>query len=483
VEDELYDKLEVRRDKRFMWVKRFISSTEVEKVRELKIRGVVLEREYQRQYPMGQLAAHVIGYTTIDGEGLEGVEAGYDEYLRGQAGQWRLSSDALRRPIGSQEEHQPAKDGHIVVLSIDTMIQSYVEEQLALTVEKFGAQGATGIVMDPVTGEILAMANCPTFEPATARQSPAQLKRNRALTDKYEPGSTFKPFTLAAGLEGGYVTVGETIFCHNGHYEGGRFGKIGEYGTHGWGNLTAAEIIVYSSNIGAAKIAQKIGKKNFFPMIEKFGFGRRTGIDLAGEVSGTLRPLSQWDRGQYDLTRAAFGQGPIVVTPIQLMRTFCCLANGGYLVQPRIVKGILSPEGEIIHDFGAEAASAKLRSQRVISEKVSRQMVTEVLTAVVDRESGSAHNAYVEGYQVFGKTGTANMIKEDGSGYAEGKYLSSFMGGAPADNPRICVLVMVREPDQSLGLGYVGGLVAGPAVGEIIRQTLGYMGIPKRVIE
>ncbi|KPK74604.1 MAG: hypothetical protein AMJ79_13610 [Phycisphaerae bacterium SM23_30] len=311
-EEELYGKLQERRDKRFMWVKRFINPAEAEKVRELEIRGVVLEREYQRQYPMGQLAAHVIGYTTIDGDGLEGVEAGYDEYLRGQAGQWHLSSDALRRPIGSQEEFQPAKDGSIVVLSIDSVIQSCVEEQLESTVEKFRASGATGIVMDPVTGEVWAMANWPTFDPKTARQSPAELKRNRALTDKYEPGSTFKPFTLAAALEGGHVAVGETIFCHNGNYAGKGFGKIGEYGNHGWGNLTAGEIIVYSSNIGAAKIAQKIGKKNFFQMVEKFGFGRRTGIDLAGEVAGTVRPLSQWDRGQYDLTRAAFGQGPIV---------------------------------------------------------------------------------------------------------------------------------------------------------------------------
>jgi len=478
-EQELQTKLQQRRDKRFMWVKRFVTDRETQKVRSLKIRGVVLEREYERQYPMGQLTAHVLGFTDIDSRGLEGVEAKYEEYLAGKKGCWRLKSDARRRPIGTQGEFEEAQDGDTIVLSIDAVIQTYVEEQLDETVKKFQAKGATGIVMDPYNGQVLALANWPRFDPARARQSDLTVRRNRALTDPVEPGSTFKPFTVAAALEGNFVRANDKIYCHEGRYAGKGFGAIKEYDDHGYGDLTVTDVIVRSSNIGVAKIAQKMGKKHFYGMIEKFGFGKKTGIDLSGEGAGILRPLSEWKWGDYALTRAAFGQGPISATPIQLMRGFCCLVNGGRGVQPRVVLGVLSPGRKVLRDFTVQNDKAQGDSgqRQVLSQKVSRQMTGDVLRAVVDRKGGTAHNAYIEGYSVFGKTGTANIAKKDGKGYEENKYISSFIAGAPAEHPAVCVLVMVYEPDRSLGLGYTGGMVAAPAVREILRQTLAYLDI------
>jgi len=483
-EKDLYQKLWDKRDRRYMRIKRNITPTEADQIRALKNKGVVIEREYKRQYPMGELAAHVLGFTAIDGMGLEGIEASFNEDLTGKIGLWRLNSDALRRPIGTQQGSKSARQGHNVVLCLDAMIQSYVEEQLVLTAEKFNAKGAIGIVMNPNTGEVLAMATWPTFDPVNARQSKVEHRRNRALTDPIEPGSTFKPFTVAAALEGGYVSIHEIIFCHNGSYSGRGFGKIGEYGNHSYGNLTVAEIVINSSNIGTSRIAQKMGRTYFHEMVQKFGFGQKTGIDLTGEGRGIFKSLDQWDRAQFDLTRLSFGQGPIIATPIQSTSAFCTLANGGLKVQPRVVRGILNHQGEIVKNFVRETSAspnAVLRSQRVISPEVSHQIVNEIMTKVVERESGSAHNAFLEEYRVFGKTGTAQVARSDGKGYDDNKYVSSFIGGAPAEDPQVCVLVMVREPDRSLGLGYTGGMVAAPAVGEIIRQTLSYLEVPTRL--
>ena len=299
-----------------------------------------------------------------------------------------------------------------------------------------------------------------------------------------EPGSIFKPFTVASALEGGYVTVNQKIFCYNGYYAKRGIGIISEYNNHGYGELTVAEIIMRSSNIGSARIAQKMGKRYFHAMIEKFGFGKRTGIDLPGEGAGILRPLREWKWGQYALTRAAYGQGPIVTTPIQIIQGFCCIANGGKLVRPRVVRGVLTPEGKVARDIGKDSALSMAEAGdalQVLKPQVSRKMVHEVLKAVVDRRGGTARRARIEGYEVFGKTGTAQVAVN--GNYVDGKYVSSFMAGAPAWAPRICVLVMVREPDRSLGLGYTGGVVAAPAVKEILRQTLPYLGVEKKLEE
>jgi len=484
--DSLYQDILARQDKRFLWVKRDVGEAAANEVRGLKIRGVLVETEFRRDYPMGQTAGHVLGSTDIDGAGLEGVEWMYDTYLAPQAGKWLLRSDSLRRPIGAQGVCEPAKDGHIVVLTLDSVIQNIVQEELRKTVEKFRAKSALGIVMDPKTGEILALANWPGFDPNRVRETPADIRRNRALTDPIEPGSTFKPFTAASALEGKFVTLQTIIDCEEGVYNGPGFGAVHEY-KHYFGRISVADILIYSSNIGSAKMAQKMGKPYFHGMLRKFGFGQKTGIDLPGEGEGIMRPLSQWNDKMYTLTCVGFGQG-ISVTPIQLVRGFCILANGGKKVTPRVTKGILSPDGsEVICDFlhprtasggYVNVGGVEDAENRVISEKISRDLLREALAGVVEKKGGTAHGAYLEEYRIFGKTGTAQIALKDGRGYEPNKYISSFVGGAPVENPRICVLVMVREPDRRLGLGYTGGRVAAPAVREIVRQTLAYLQVP-----
>jgi len=469
-----------RRHLRHLWVKRFVSEQEAQRIRQLNLRGVVLESDYERQYPMGPLASHVIGFCDIDGRGLEGIEKRFEEALKPTPGKWLLVSDAQRRPVAPKTRAEKPEDGKTVVLTLDAMIQSIVEEQIKQVAVKFRAKSALGLVLDPMTGELLAMANWPTYDPKFARQTPISLRRNRILTDPFEPGSTFKPFTVAAAMEGGYVRIDQPIFCNNGYYSGKGIGVIREYEGHGYGDLTVAEVIVRSSNIGVAKIAQKMGKEYFFQQIERFGFGQKTGIDLPGEGAGILMPLEQWRWGQYALTRAAYGQGPVVVTALQLIRGFACLCNGGLMLTPRVTRGVLTSTGEILTDCALEMGpKGQEPGERVISPEVSQQLVEQALRAVVERQGGTARRAEVAGYEVFGKTGTAQIAREDGRGYSSKKYIASFIAGAPASKPRICVLVSVREPDRSLGLGYTGGMVAAPAVREIVNETLLYLGVPK----
>lgn len=503
--DELRQPIMERMDKQFCWVARKVTEEQVKKIRDLKIKGVILQKEFDRQYPMGPMAAHVLGYCTVDGQGLEGIEKRYDEDLAPRSGQWVLSSDALRRPIGVQGECTDAQDGNTVVLTLDTVIQNALEQQLAATVKKFGAKDAIGIVMEPYSGEILGMAVYPAFDPADAGQISPERRRNRILTDPVECGSVFKPFTVGAGLAADKIKPHEVIYCEDGSYSGKGYGTIREYDNHRYGNMTITEIITKSSNIGVAKIAQKMGKPIFYQKMRDFGFGERTGIDLDGEDPGIMRPLSEWKDKEYTLTRAAFGQA-LAVTPIQLIRAFCCFCNGGKQVRPRLVRGVLSPDLEVVKDFGhpEKAGSGdKLKcsspaqmkqflhdafrtsgvdggEKQVIPSNVARLMAEEIMRPVVDLKEGTGHRAYLEGYGVFGKTGTGQVPVKGGRGYETNKYISSFIAGAPSWDPRVCVLVMVREPNRSLGLGYTGGVVSAPAVREILKETLAYLGVEPR---
>jgi len=493
--DELFEQMEAGAERRFMRVKRWVSQKEAEELKELKAKGLIVADEYQRQYPMGALASHVIGFTDIDGVGLEGIEKQYNKYLSGKAGELKLRSDIKRRPIRAEEEAEPVEDGQTVVLSLDAVIQRSVEEELSKTVRKFGAASGTAIVMDPRTGWVLALANWPNYAPANARSSDASRRRNQALTDPYEPGSTFKPFTAAAALEGGFVTLGQQIDCLEGPYSGKGFGTIQEYKNY-FGVQSVADILIRSSNIGAAKLAQKMGSDYFYRMIEKFGFGRKTGIDLPGESEGipgekvgkngekiTLSSQLKERYGPgYTLTRVGYGQS-IAITPIQLLRGFCCFANGGRLVKPQVAKGIVS-EGEVTEDFCkfsvpglGEAVAADEHGGCVIKTEIARRLVDEAMAGVVAREGGTAHQAHLEKWQVFGKTGTANVPRKDRPGYEEHKWISSFVAGAPVKEPRVCVLVVIREPNRSLGFGYTGGAVAAPAVKEILEETLAYLSV------
>lgn len=479
------DDIRSHRADRFLWIERMVSPSLAEQIEQATLAGVIVQTEYKRCYPMGDCAGAVLGFTDIDGRGLEGIEAQYDKELAATPGRWIMRSDALRRPVATEGPCYNGRDGNTVVLTLDAVIQQTVEEELDAVVEAFNAKGAQAIVMDPHNGEVLAMAMSPRFDPEQARLISAEQRRNRILTDPFEPGSTFKPFTVAAALSKGLVHVDDVIDCHDGHYRGRGFGHIGEYGNHRYGKLTVAEIVVHSSNIGTAILSQKLGKPTFYEMIRRFGFGSPTGIDLPGESDGIVPPLSQWNDKEYTLTRASFGQA-IAVTPLQLIRGFCTFCNGGRLVRPRLGMGVISPEGEIVRDFAEEETLRPLAvgrgkgpdAEQVISPEIAEEMVNKVLTAVVERKGGTANRAALEQYRVFGKTGTAQVPLKNARGYDDNRYISSFIAGAPAEHPRLCVLVSVLEPDRSLGKGYTGGMVAAPVVREILRDSLAYLDVP-----
>ncbi len=495
---QLLADIQSRAEKRYMRVKQWITDTQAEQIEALDIRGVVVEYVYKRTYPQGSLAAHIIGYTDINGEqGVEGIEYQYNEYLAGKPGKLYMASDVKRRPVRSEGDPEPATDGQNVVLTIDSVIQEYVEQELETVVRTYHASSGSAIVMDPSTGELLALANYPTFDLNQAHKSDLSVRRNRALTDPYEPGSTFKPFTVAAGIEGSYISIKDRIDCLEGPYTGKGFGRIREYKNY-FGTISVGDIIAKSSNIGVAKIAQKMGADYFYRMIEMFGFGRKTGIDLPGEGNGlpsevvksngqilTIRDqLKALPGPGYTITRVSFGQ-TIAVTPIQLIRAFSCLANGGLFVKPRIVNGIIH-QGQVVKNFDAfTLPGTPIRlsdkdnfSGQVISYKTARAVIDEGMVYVVKNKDGTGHRAHLEEWQLFGKTGTANVPDPNGRGYVPDKWISSFIAGAPQHNTRICVLVIVREPDRSLGLGYTGGAVASPAAREMIRKILLYLGVP-----
>ena len=457
--------------RRYVVLKRFVDDDTAAAVRALNINGLIVQSNYQRQYPMGTMAACVLGFTDTAGVGIEGLEKAYEHVLGGVAGKTLYRTDARGHAIAARADSTPARDGKSLVLTIDAVIQSITETEIAKRAAEYQAAGAMALVLDPTTGDVLAMAQVPTFDPGDPQAVTAAVRRNRALTDPFEPGSTFKPFTVAAALSNDSIDIDDVIDCHDGLYAGKGFGRITEYGNHRYGKLSITDIIVHSSNIGSAIIAQKMGKTHFYDMIERFGFGRRTGIDLPGEGTGILRPLSQWRWGDYALTRAAFGQGPVAVTALQLLRGFCVFANDGRLVRPRVASHII--DGDTIREVPPKEDHTE--RWQVIDANLADVMRQTVLTAVVDRKEGTAHRAWIDGMGVFGKTGTAQIVAKDGRGYDENRYISSFIAGAPAQAPQICVLVVVNEPNRKLGKGYTGGVVAAPVVRNIIAQTMAYL--------
>jgi cell division protein FtsI/penicillin-binding protein 2 len=318
------------------------------------------------------------------------------------------------------------------------------------------------------------MVSLPDFDPENISSADPESLRNRAITDQFEPGSIFKPITVAIALDAGAVNKTEKIFCEDGHYYGKGFGKIGEYRNHRYGKMTIKEILVKSSNIGVAKIGQRLGKDRLHKGIRSFGFGQRTGIDLPGEVEGFMWPVEKWTG--YSVTRVPFGQ-EITVTAIQVVRAFCILANGGHAVQPFVVRAMVDHKGKI----------TKLKRQNlpsvgyVVKPEVAKWVVGNALAAVVN--DGTGKRARLDKWQIFGKTGTANIAKSNERGYSDSDYVASFVAGGPAEDPRIVVLVSIRKPNKKLGKGYTGGAVASPVAAKIIEKTLTYLNVPSRVVE
>lgn len=429
-----------------------------------RIPGIGVQPGWQRYYPMGPVAAHVVGFASTDNRGLEGIELQYDKDLRGSAGKNVFFADISRRPVRLRPQTSSVTDGVGIILTIDSTIQQFARTELQQRLAEYQAQSAVAIVAEPKTGAILGMVSLPDFDPANFSSAEPNDLRNRAITDQYEPGSLLKPVIAAVALDCAVVNGEEKIFCENGNYHGMGFGRIGEY-REGFGNLTLREILVKSSNIGMAKIGQRLGKDKLYKGLKRFGFGKKAGIDLPGEAGGLIRPVRKWTG--YSVTRIPFGH-EITVTTIQLVGAFCILANGGHPVRPYLVRAIVDNEGQIV-----KLKRPPPNIGYVIDPRVANWIVTEAMVGVVNE--GTGRRAKLEKWQVFGKTGTANIAKSDEKGYSDRYYVASFVCGAPAEDPAVIVLVSIRRPNRSLGKGYTGGAVASPVAGRILEKSLTYL--------
>ncbi|MDD4090934.1 MAG: penicillin-binding protein [Smithellaceae bacterium] len=445
--------------KSFCWLARKISSQQALMVESANLEGIFLIKEPKRFYPNGQLAAHLIGFSGFDAEGLEGLEKKYETYLRGTPEKLTWARDAKGKKLFVHVEHNPsAKSGSAnLVLTIDSRIQYLAETHLKEAVLEKGAKGGVVIVMDPKTGEILAMANEKGFNPNNIKGLTSEAWRNRAITDSFDPGSTFKPFLVAAALEEKVVKESDRFYCENGHYQvANRVIREANHKKHGY--LAVRDILKYSSNIGSAKIAEKLGREKFYSYIKKFGFGSRTGIDLAGEAAGVLRPVRSWTR--VDTTNIGFGQG-ISVTAIQLITALSSIANGGVLMKPYVVKGFTDKNNQPVKMFAPETV------HRVLSPDTARRMAI-MLTDVVGAEDGTGKRAHIMNVAVAGKTGTAQKYDFKRGAYSSEKVRTSFIGFFPSDNPQVVILVMLDEPQRDKW----GGVAAAPVFKNIGEQIL-----------
>ena len=455
-----------RKDKRYVRIKIGADPCECDLARKVH-HGIVVESDWQRYYPTSSLMANIVGFTDPYGRGLEGIELKYNTQLVGSSSRNIFLADFRRRPIRPKAQDGVLANGVGIILTIDATIQQFVRDELMKRYLEYEAESAVAIVAEPKTGAILAMVSLPDFDPANRNCDPNNF-RSRALTDWYEPGSILKPFVVATALEAGAIRKDETIFCENGSYSGKGFGHIGEY-RNGFGNLTITGILMKSSNIGMAKVGQKLGKEKLYEGLKLFGFGARTGIELPGEVSGLLRSPDTWDG--YSITRIPFGQ-EICVTGIQLIRAFCILANGGRLVRPFIVRAIVDQNGQI-----KELNRPPPPVGYIIKPEVAEWLVTKALSDVVNKVGGGGKRAKLEKWTVFGKTGTAQIAKSNSRGYSDRNYMASFLAGAPAEDPDIVVLVSIRKPNLSLGKSYTGGVVSSPVAARIIERTLTYLDV------
>jgi cell division protein FtsI (penicillin-binding protein 3) len=432
-------------------------------VARLALPGIGVLGDTMRRYPSGALASQLIGFVGDDGSGLAGVEQRYDQLLRGHAGQMMLEQDPSGRPIPQgQRSVEPATQGADLVLTIDQELQYVSEQALAQAVKQYRARAGSVVVMAPGSGEILALANVPTFDPNRFASSSAEARKNRAVTDVYEPGSTNKVITAAAALDAGVVTPKTPVtvppelqLCNGVH----PFHDSHEHGTE---RLSFAEVVAQSSNIGTIKVASQLGAARLAKAERDFGYGRRTGVDLPGESPGIVTPAPDWTCA--DLGTNAMGQG-VAVTVLQMARVYAAVANGGLLVQPTLLRGTVDARGRY-EPAGHGAA------KRVLSAQAARTL-TGMLEGVV-KEGGTGMRAALDDWGVAGKTGTAQVPDPKGRGYLAGAYVASFIGFAPSRHPRVVVAVVLDRPAS----GTYGGVVAAPVFREVAGYALRRMGVP-----
>lgn len=447
-------------DRKFSWIERKLSAEHVQGIKDLKLRGIGFVPETKRYYPKGSLASHIIGFVNVDNKGLEGVEQKYDKYLVSRGKKAYVFRDAKGNVLSDGQTLNREIKGNNLVLTIDEGLQYILEKNLDEAFLHWKAASASAIMMDPYTGEILAMANRPTFDINNPAEATAAQRRNRAITDCYEPGSTFKIIVGTAALEEGIVRPDTKFDCSAGYIEvGGK--KIRD--AHRHGVLSFKEVIQKSSNVGAIKIGLSLGRERLYDYIKRFGFGEKTGIDLAGEASGLVRSPERWSGTS--IGAVSIGQ-EVAVTPLQVLRAYAAIANGGFLVKPYVVSEIRSPDGNLIYKRSPEA-------KRILSEKTAN-IFREILKTVTE-EGGTAIEAAVDGNQVAGKTGTAQLIDPKTKRYSKEKYVSSFVGFVPADKPRIAMIVVIHEPKGQI----YGGVVAGPVFRKIASESLSYLSVPR----
>lgn len=428
---------------------------------------VLRESTGKRFYPKGRLAVHLLGYTGIDDNGLDGIEAVYEGALKGIPGQIEAEMDREGRIIpGGWSRLQPARPGRSVVLTIDESIQYIAERELAAQVKKFKATSGTCVVMDVKTGDILALVNKPDYATADAYKVPTALRRNRAISDTYEPGSTMKVFTAAAALDSGRITMNDQFFCGTSITVDGwelHNADDGESSANGSENVMG--VVTHSFNVGTVAIALRMGKKPFQQYLDRFGFGQVTGLPLPGEAEGLIQPYKDWPN--ITLATTAFGQG-ITVTPIQLVSAMQAVANKGVMMKPRLVREVLDADGKVVKSFPSTV------KRRAISERTALQMRRILRNVVTNGTGKKAENAV---YPSAGKTGTANIV--DNGGYG-GRYNASFLGFAPYHDPRIVILVKVEDPHPI----HWGGSVAAPVFKAVAREALWRLGVrPLDVVE
>lgn len=444
----------LQKSKNFIWLDRKIPYDKYEKLKAENIRGLGFIKESKRFYPNGLLAAHIIGFANIDNVGLQGVELEFDKYLKGTKGVAQFLRDARQRDLMIENDYVAPKDGHDVVLTIDETIQFIAEKALEKAYTKYKALSASVIVLDTRTGEVLAFATRPTFNPDAPDQSPVGNRTNRAVAFTYEPGSVFKIVTATAALEEGITNEEEVFFCENGKYlVGGHILKD----AHPKGKLTFRQVIEQSSNIGTVKVAQRLGPDKVYEYARRFRFGQKTNIGMTGEVGGILKPVSRWSKTS--IGAIPIGQ-EVTVTAVQLAVAMAAVANDGVMMRPFFIKYVKDPNGVIVDERKPQEVA------RVMKPETSLRL-RHILQGVVD--VGTAQMAKIKDVPVGGKTGTAQKV-ENGT-YSHSKFVASFIGFAPVEKPRLAVVVSVDEPRPA----YYGGVVAGPVFREVVEESLEYL--------
>src|SRR5882672_4972877 len=443
-------------ERRYIIVKREVPQAQAaalrEKLRAANLRGIYLEHDATRVYPNGSMLCHVIGFTDFDHRGIQGVEASMEEYLHGQDGfRFIEHNRAGQEIVPYRGQERPERDGYQVHLTIDLSLQNIVENEIDAAMKEYSPKKATIILMRPQTGEILAMANRPDFDLNLRSEAKPEEMKNRAVIDMMEPGSTFKIVAAAAALNERKLRPDSTIFCENGLWN---FGGAALHDHRAFSYLSVRDILVKSSNIGAAKLAVSLGDQKFYEYIRRFGFGERTGVELPGEIPGLIRSPQSWSK--ISITHIPMGH-EIGVTPLQMIAAMCAIANGGKLMTPRIVKSITTSDGKTISTL------TPIALRQVISPQTAGQIGTALRGVVSDR--GTAAAAAVPGFIIAGKTGTAPKVDPRG-GYQKGKDIVSFAGFLPADRPEFVGLVMLDDAQTKPELNY-GGLIAGPIFSRI----------------